>query len=296
MTQTSDEMRTGVIGLGPMGSALADAILARHFGLRVWNRSADKCERFADVGARVCDCVESLIEESDLIIVCLADHAASMEVLQSATVTQRLSGKTLVLLSTMTAEESLATAEWADGNAIDYLEGAILGYPNDVRDKGCMFVYSGSKNVYQACEVVLNAMGGMPRLVGDRAGIATCIDKAIYSAYYAHVVGLIHGAAICDASGASLEVFIEAITTGSWDWKAHDAGVLDRIRRRDYSPDEATLKVHAAAYDLIAPLSEGLGVGSELPRVIAGYFASALKRGYESSELPVLFEVIKNDD
>ncbi len=39
MTAPASEVTVGVIGLGLMGSALADALLTRGFDLRVWNRA-----------------------------------------------------------------------------------------------------------------------------------------------------------------------------------------------------------------------------------------------------------------
>jgi 3-hydroxyisobutyrate dehydrogenase-like beta-hydroxyacid dehydrogenase len=295
MAKADSEWVIGIAGLGLMGSALADTLMAQGFELRVWNRSPDKCARFADAGIGVGDTVKSIASDCDLLVVCLTDHAASMQVLQSASVAQRLAGKTLVLLSTMSADESSTTAAWAEENGIHYLDGAILGYPNNVRDKACMIVYSGPRAVFEACESVLEAMGGMPRLVGDRAGVAACFDKAIYSTYYAHTLGLIHGAAMCEAAGAPLEIFIEA-TTGYWEWSSEDAYLLNRIIKRDYTEQEAPLDLHAAAYAMIPPLCERLGVNAELPRAISEVFETALSRGHGGSDLPALFKVLGKAD
>ena len=277
MKEADSERIVGVVGLGMMGSALADTLLHHGFDLRVWNRSQDKCERFANAGVRVGESVEEMASECDLLVVCLTDHATSMSVLGSASVARQLSGKVLLVLTTMTTDESASTAEWARENGIDYLDGAILGYPNNVRDMACMIVYSGPQAVFEACKPVLEAMGGMPRHVGERAGIAPCFGQAIYSTYYAHTLGLIHGAAMCEAAGAPLDVFIEAVTG---------------IAKRDYSLQEAPLELHAAVFATIPPLCERLGVSRQLPATISEYFESALIAGHGGKELPSLFEVM----
>jgi len=286
--------QVGLIGLGLMGSALADALLAKRVDLTVWNRSREKCVPLSEQGAGVANTVEDLVAACDVLLVCLADHAASIEVLEP--LADRLSGKVLVSLTTVAADEALANAAWAGKHGIAYLQGAILGYPQGIRDTGCMTVYSGSQQVYENCRVVLEPLGGMPRWLGDRASIAACFDKAMYAAYYAHAVGLIHATALCEAAGAPLEIWREAMTGGSWDWKAHDADLLERISRRDYSIQGASMNIHAAAgTGPIPSLSDSLGISSELPRAIDSYLARALQRGLEDCDLPALIEVMKND-
>ena len=53
MTGSASDATVGVIGLGLMGSALADVLMTQGFDLRVWNRSREKCERFAASGVPV---------------------------------------------------------------------------------------------------------------------------------------------------------------------------------------------------------------------------------------------------
>ena len=217
MNDSASNITVGVIGLGLMGSALADVLMTQGFDLCLWNRSPDKYEPFAAAGVAVGDSAEAVAKECELLVVCLTDHAASMEVLQSGAVAKRLEGKTLVLLTTMTTEESLNVAAWASENAIRYLDGAILAYPREVREMKSTIVYSGPRAVFESCKIVLEAMGGMPRWVGEETGNAIRFAGAIYAVYYAHAVGLIQGAAICAAAGAPLDVFIEQ-TTANWDW------------------------------------------------------------------------------
>src|SRR5262249_57592647 len=51
MADESTPRRIGVIGLGKMGSALADVLLAGGFEVAVWNRTGSKTERLAKAGA-----------------------------------------------------------------------------------------------------------------------------------------------------------------------------------------------------------------------------------------------------
>jgi 3-hydroxyisobutyrate dehydrogenase-like beta-hydroxyacid dehydrogenase len=285
--------KIGLLGLGAMGSALADALLSRGFSLTVWNRDPQKSAKYADAGASVAESVESVALQSDVLVVCLTDYQASMEVLDTDSVTSELSGKTLVILSTMSPEESASVDEWAANHGIGYLAGSILGYPEHVRAQQCKIVYSGSKVLFDSCTAVLAAMGGIPQLVGEKPGMAMIYDKAVYAAYYAHCLGIFQGAAICEAAGIPLESYIENFT-GYWDWSVEDALFLDMIKSRDYPQIDARMQIHAAAFAHVAPLSRKLGVDASLADVISNCFDRALERGLEDSELPALFEVLRN--
>lgn len=282
----------GVIGLGLMGSALADALLDQGCNLVVWNRSSQKCDRYADTGASVALSADNVASQVDVLVVCLSDYQASMEVLGADLVTANLVGKVLVLLSTMSGDDSLRTAEWADTHNIGYLDGSIFGYPDDVRNQECMIVYSGPKALFESCATELDAMGGKARHVGEKVGMAPLFDKAVYSSYYAHCLGLCHGAAMCEAMGAPLDVYLES---SAIDWERHDSKILDMIRKRDYTSVEATLQVHAAAFSHVLPLSEKLGIDPSLPKVISDCFEAAEKQGYGDSELPAIFEILGKD-
>lgn len=283
--------KTGVLGLGEMGSALADALLERGQNVVVWNRSPQKSRRYADAGVEVAESASSLASRCDLLVVCVTGFETSMALLGTDSVAEKLAGKALVLTTTMSVDDSLRAAEWAQQRNIGYLDGAILGYPEHMRAQQCSVVYSGSKRLYDACSPVLSAMGGMPRLVGEKHGMALIFCNAVYSAYYARCLGLFHGAAMCSAGGVSLEHYIENFT-GYWDSSVEAGVFLDMIKTRDYPRIDARMQLHAAAFSHVGPLARKLGVDTTLTEAISGYFERALESGLEDLELPALFEVL----
>ena len=288
----SSARRVGVIGLGLMGSALADALLDKGVATVVWNRSAQKSERYIDTRATVSTSAEEAASLADLLVVCLSDYQVSMEVLQKGSVAANLKGKILLLFSTMSSDDSLRAEEWAVRSGIRYLDGSILGYPEDIRKQQCMVVYSGGKDLFESWARELNAMGGIARHIGDKAGIAPLFDKAIYSIYYAHYLGVAHGAAMCQAMGAPLDVYIESLTK-YWDFASEGALFLERIKKQDYSVEECEMQVHAAAFSHVVTLSEKLGIDPSLPRVISDSLTRAVNSGFDKSELPAIVEVLR---
>jgi 3-hydroxyisobutyrate dehydrogenase len=70
----------GFIGLGLIGRPIARRLLAAGFDLVVWNRTAEKCDELAELGAQVASSIGELVEQVDIVMLCLADTAAVEDV------------------------------------------------------------------------------------------------------------------------------------------------------------------------------------------------------------------------
>lgn len=284
-------MRAMIIGMGLMGSALADALLQKKVAVTVWNRTSERCQPAVDAGATQAPSITGGVGECDVVITCLTDHGAVADRVVTSEAGRMLAGKTLVQLSQTTPQQSLDVAVWAARHGIGYLEGSILGYPKDVREGDCVIVYSGEPAVFHACHEVLHAMGSKPRLVGDRPGIATMFDKAFFAFYYAHALGLLHGAAICRAAGISLDLYLR-LMVDEWNWKLPDGVTAGVLRNGDYSAREGTLLTHAYACGQVAPCCREIGVDSGLAAAIERIVEAGINLGHGHHEIASLIEVL----
>jgi len=284
-------MRVMVAGMGLMGSALADALLQAGFEVTVWNRTPEKCRPAVEAGARQVATVAEGAADCDLLVSCLADHDAVVDTITSDTVGAALAGKALVQLSQASPEQSRGFADWAAGHDIGFLEGSILAYPKDMREGNCIVIYAGDPALFDRCAGPLDAMGGHPRLVGDKAGVATAFDKAFFAFYYAHAVGLVHGAAICRAAGVPVEAFLK-LMIDDWDWTLPDSVTAAALKTGDYTAREGALATHAYAYNQVAPFCRAIGVEPGLADAIDRIIADGIGRGHGMDELASLIEAL----
>ena len=289
MTQSSEGNRVCVIGLGNMGGALAEALLANGRSVTVWNRTASKCGALAEAGASVAASAAEAVRSADVIVVCVTDDRASTAVLQTDEVAGSLRGRLLVQLSTVTAEESRETGRWAEAHGIDYLDGSILAYPAGIRSNEGTIVYSGPRSVFDANREVLGAMGAKPQLVGEAIGGAPTFDKTIYAFHYASMLAFFHGAAICHAAGFPVEVYVEEVASHPPATKIRFG---EMIAKRTYDDPECALEVEAAAYAHVVALSEELGLDAAYPKMVASHFDRAIAAGHGQRELAAVFEVM----
>ncbi|MFB9640637.1 NAD(P)-binding domain-containing protein, partial [Streptomyces spiralis] len=88
-----DRSPVTVLGLGPMGRALATAFLESGHPTTVWNRTASKADALAARGASRADSVADAVAASPLTIVCVIDYDAVRAVTEPAA--GALRGRTL---------------------------------------------------------------------------------------------------------------------------------------------------------------------------------------------------------
>jgi len=71
MTQTTQKI--GLVGLGQMGSAMAERLLQQGFDLTVYNRTASTAEKFKTLGAKLAVDLPSLAQSVDVIFTVVSD-------------------------------------------------------------------------------------------------------------------------------------------------------------------------------------------------------------------------------
>jgi 3-hydroxyisobutyrate dehydrogenase-like beta-hydroxyacid dehydrogenase len=141
-----------MIGLGAMGSALARALLKSGHGLTVWNRSPQKMEPLAALGAETAERVADAVQASPLIMVCIDNYAATSQLLSSDDVVPHLAGRTVIQLGTGTPREARDTETWLQDCGADYLDGAIDSYPDGIGAADGRILFSGSKAAFARSE------------------------------------------------------------------------------------------------------------------------------------------------
>jgi len=204
-------------------------------------------------------------------------------------VARSLRGKLLVQLSTVTAEESRALGRWAEKNGIDYLDGSILGFRQDILRNSCPIVYSGPKKAFDANEGVLASMGGDPRLISETVGSVAIFDKAFYLFHWGAMLAFFHGAAMCHAAGFPTLLYAEWMLGKVGE---NTKGALTRyaemIVKRSYKPE--SLNVDVMAYEHVKKVSEELGVDTTFPKMVASHLHRV--EGHDRQSLAVIFEIM----
>jgi 3-hydroxyisobutyrate dehydrogenase-like beta-hydroxyacid dehydrogenase len=178
-----------VLGLGPMGYALAGAFAKAGHPTTTWNRTESKP---TPPGTTRAASVAEAVAASPLTVVCLLDYDATRAVLAHAE--DELKGRHLVVLTSGSPESARDTAAWAVERGVTYTDGAIMTPTDSIGTGTATILHSGQP-------VELPALGGTQRYLGEDPGRAAGYDVALLDLFWTSVAGVIHAFAMARAEG-----------------------------------------------------------------------------------------------
>lgn len=187
-----------ILGLGKLGSAIADRIRVSGYPITVWNRTPEKADPHVRDGATAAGTVAEAVRASAVTVVVLLDHASVHEQLDP--VAAELRGRTVINLTTTSPNQSRASAQWAGEHGIAYLDGAVMAIPSMIGSPGARLLYSGHEGAFADARPLLETLG-TAEFLGQDAGLASLKDMALLSAMDLMFRGFVQAAAMLRTVG-----------------------------------------------------------------------------------------------
>lgn len=201
MSTYDDASAVTVLGLGPMGRALAGAFLDAGLRVTVWNRTPGRDQELLDRGATAAASPAEAAAASPLTVVCVVNYDAADAVLRQDAVTDALKGRTVVNLTADTPARARDTGEWAAEHGIRYLDGAIMTPTTTIGTADAVFIHSGPEELYREHRPVLDSLGGTHTHLGEDIGRAAAYDIALLDIFWTATAGYAHALAVARAEG-----------------------------------------------------------------------------------------------
>ncbi|MEU2872693.1 NAD(P)-binding domain-containing protein [Streptomyces olivoreticuli] len=270
-----------VLGLGPMGAALAAAFLAAGHRTTVWNRTPGKADALAAQGAAEAVTATAAVTASPLTVVCLAAYDAVHEVL--APMAGELAGRTVVNLTSGSPEHARETAAWAERHGVRYLDGVIMTTPPGIGTPDALLLHGGPRSVFEDCRGTLAALGD-PVHVGTDTARPSVYDTALLALMWGTLTGWLHGAALVGADGPGGNVTAAAYTEVADRWtrtvRTFMSAHAPHIDSGHYPGGDFPLRLHLMTMDILAHASELRGVSSGLPELFQELTGRAVDEGH----------------
>lgn len=206
-----------MLGLGLMGRAIAERLLASDHDLSVFNRTREKAADLAARGASLLDSPRDAWSTADVCISMLLDEHATDDVALGADGLLSADGdrqRTYVDMSTISVAASRRLAEAAEAAGVDYLRAPVSGNPSVVEAGNLAIIVSGPKDVFERVEPVLEAIG--PTLLYVGPGDEARITKLALNLMIAGTTELLAEAlSLGEAHGIDRERLLEVITVSA---------------------------------------------------------------------------------
>lgn len=238
MSSNSGLSPVGVIGLGLLGSALAERLIRAGFPTYVHNRTREKAYTLEEMGGTWSN---NPMEDCDRVVICLYDTGVVRAMLSSMQ-SGLHAGQILIDTTTGDPEETAELGRQLADQQIDYLESPIAASSEQTRKGQAMAVVSGSKRAYDECSDIFSAIASKSHFVGDWGNAAKMklVNNLILGLNRAV---LAEGLWFSNVIGLEAETTLNVVREGN----AY-SGVMDtkgmKMVRGDFAP-QAKLNQHA---------------------------------------------------
>nr|8JYT_A Chain A, ancestra imine reductase [synthetic construct]8JYT_B Chain B, ancestra imine reductase [synthetic construct]8JYT_C Chain C, ancestra imine reductase [synthetic construct]8JYT_D Chain D, ancestra imine reductase [synthetic construct] len=285
----SNNQPVTVIGLGPMGQAMAGAFLAAGHPVTVWNRTPSKADALVAQGAVRAATVAEALAASELVVLSLTDYDAMYAILEPAA--DALAGRVLVNLSSDTPERAREAAAWAAEHGARYLTGGVMVPPPGIGTPEAYVFYSGPREVFEAHRATLAVLGGTD-YVGEDPGLAQLYYQAQLDIFWTTMTAYLHATALVGSEGVPAEEFLP-YATEMFDSMSFLEEMAEQIDAGEYPGDEDTLAMGAAGVDHIVHASRDAGIDTALPEAVKALFRRAIAAGHGEDSFTSLIEVLR---
>jgi 3-hydroxyisobutyrate dehydrogenase len=274
-----------LLGTGTMGAGMAASIARAGLPLRVWNRSREKAEPLAGVGAVVADSPSEAVEGADLVLTMLFDAdavAATMEQARASLAPDAV----WVQQSTVGVAGSDRLVALARDLGVAYVDAPVLGTRKPAQDGALVVLASGPDDVRERVTPVFDAIGSRTLWLGA-AGEASRLKLAANAWVITVVEGIAESLALTRSLGLDPHLFLQAVSGGAMDAPYVQLKGTAMIEG-DFAPS-FSLDGAAKDGDLIVAAARGAGVELAVVEAARDHLARARAAGHGGLDLSATY-------
>ncbi len=227
----------GLIGLGAMGSGMAQSLRRAGHTVQVFDVRRDVAEAFAKEGGVACASLAELGAACDVVISVVVNAAQTEAVLfgEDSCAAHMKPGSVFVMCSTVDPNWSVALEARLEGLGLRYIDAPISGGAAKAASGQMTMMTAGRPEAYALAEPFLNAMAGKVYKLGDQAGAGSQVKIINQLLAGVHIAAAAEAMALGLREGVDPAALYEVITHSagnSWMFENRMAHVL----AGDYTP------------------------------------------------------------
>ena len=162
-------MKVTFIGLGIMGSRMAQNLLNNNIELTVFNRDTSKSDRLSGSNYTIAKNIKSAVADADLVFTMLAHPNAVKDVMHAkdSGLSHMKENALWVDCSTINPSFSNLSQSLANNSRVRYLEAPVAGSKNQAQNAELIFFVGGKDSDLKEVEELLNFMGSKVMYWGE---------------------------------------------------------------------------------------------------------------------------------
>ncbi|MBG77253.1 MAG: 2-hydroxy-3-oxopropionate reductase [Alphaproteobacteria bacterium MarineAlpha5_Bin12] len=234
-------MKVGFIGLGNVGSKLANTLLKKDVDLTVLDKNKEILDQFKKSGAKISKTPKDIAKNNELIITCLPSPKISSEVIESKNgIIEGLSkGKIWLEMSTTDSSEVIRLGKIFESLECSSLDAPVSGGCHRAATGNISIFVGGNKDIFNSILPILSIMGKDIIYTG-KLGSASILKVITNFLASTHLVALGEALMVAKKSNIDLDVAYKAIKSSSGNSFVHETEsqvILNGSYKIDFTMD-----------------------------------------------------------
>ncbi len=281
-------MHLGLVGLGHMGRAMAQRLIASGAHLTVWNRTEEKA---LDLPATIADSPAGVIRSVPIVLLSLFDSRAVEEVLlgDAGLLGDDCEGKIIVDTTTNSVEAAERFHRLVEAKGAFYLEAPVMGSVGPAAQGTLKAVVSGSLETFEEAREVLELLADRVFYLGAPT-LATRM-KLVNNLVLGSLVAALCEALTVGAQAGLPRDHVLAILEEAAGKSAVLAAKREKLLTEDFAPHFSAASMHKDLHH-IGQLAFEVGVPLPAAAAVRELYGAAIARGLGEEDVTVLCRVL----
>jgi len=247
---TANQTKLGLIGLGNMGSRIAQRLVDHGYHISVYDRNVVKAQTTAAQGGVIAKSIQELVSTVDVVLSCLTNDEAVRSVYAgTAGVFSAARPGTVVLeMSTISPDTSRELHSLGAGAGIQMLDVAISGSTPAAEQGTLTLLVGGDGDLFRAAEPIFQAVAKRYFLLGN-AGSGTAMKLVVNTLLGVGMQAIAEAVVLGEKIGLDRERLLRILSETAVVAPAH-LGKLASTIVNDYRP-QFPLRLMKKDFELI---------------------------------------------
>jgi len=288
-------MQIGFIGLGNLGTPIAENLLEHHPGMCVYNRTIEKTKPLEDKGAKVCKTVKELASTCDVVFTIISNDAAIKEIAEGEDGIAKNLKKDGIHISMSTILPATSEALFAlhQQNNNHYIACPVAGRPEAAVAKKLNFMVSGDDSIINKIKPLLNNAGAVNIWeFGEKPGNSNAAKLCTNYMIQAALQSMSEGISLAKKSGIDETEWMKMITSTLFNCGIYiNYGNL--VLSEAFKPAGFSLELGLKDSTLIKKQAETVGAKMPLGNLIQQEYQQLMDNGYADYDWSALALSVK---
>jgi 3-hydroxyisobutyrate dehydrogenase len=232
----ADRVKLGFIGLGNMGSRIAQRLLDHGYRLAAYDRDITQPEALAKRGGTIARSIHELASTVDVVLSCLTNDEAVRSVYSGAegVFAGARPGTVVLEMSTISPDTSRELHSLGGRHGIEVLDVAISGSTPAAEQGILTLLAGGNRQLFRAAKPIFRTIAKQYFLLGD-SGAGTAMKLVVNTLLGVGMQAIAEAVVLGEKAGLDRERLLEVLSKTAVIAPAH-LGKLARAAVNDYSP------------------------------------------------------------